>query len=75
MGFVTFMGTVPLWRKKLTECTSKMKRLRDNMTNLHAKCRDQNAKKKNINLFWLFSILTSLEYTLNVPSAIFVVRG
>ena len=46
LGFCYFLGTVASFKsKKLTECTSKMKSLRDNKTNLHTECLVEREKK------------------------------
>ena len=84
-GFRYFQGTIALQREKLTKCMGKMMSLCDNMTNIYAKCRIQN-EKKNMNLFQLFSVLFSLESTVNClkskklltkkcPDCEFMVRG
>ena len=54
--FHYFQGTAPLWRKKLTECTSKMTSLCNNMTNVYAKCRTYN---KKIEIFFSYFLCYS----------------
>ena len=60
IAFITFLGTIALLWKKITECMSKLASLYYSVTNVYAKCTMQNGKK-NKNLFSYFLYYSCLN--------------